>query len=171
MGIKKLFGAFTIASCALLCGCEGKSVYKNAEQYLGNRPRKELNEVVGDRSYMNEKAVIAQSKLDSIAYRDVFNTTEAAKDSSKVAEFNKIANQNRSDKVYKMLADKATVNEYNKISEDAWKKRWNFPSSLELEYIQHKNDSIAYRQFFEKHNLLNGKTLKLFNKISKQIRP
>lgn len=169
MGIKKLAGALTISAGALLSGCNEITVYERAEQYMGNKLQKELNEVVGDRIGINEHSILTQSKLDSVAYRDVFETTQAAKDSSKVAEFTKIAQQNRSNDVYKKLADKATVKEYKNILKDSKKVRWN--DYWGHEYIQHKIDSIAYRQFFEKHNLLNDKTLKLFNKVSNQVKP
>lgn len=174
--MKNIMGALTIASAGLLSSCDGTTdAYNRAEKYMQNKTQSELNEVREHKdSYLGDYSsnIKTQSKLDSVAYRDVFMTTQAAKDSSKVAEFNKIAQQNRARDVHTLddvLANKVTVKEYNQIMKKAMNGAK--PSCFTYEYPQYKTDSVAYRQFFEKHNLLDVKTLKMFNKVSKQIKP
>lgn len=175
VNIKNIAGALTIASGTLLAGCDGTNVYKRAEQYMQNKLQKELNEVTSNRSssmYDFSNYAKTQSKLDSAAYRDVFENTHATKDSSKVAEFNKIARQNLAisyEDLKVKLANLATVKEYGKIQKEA--HSYSKLGSFTYEYMQYKTDSIAYRKFFEKHNLLNKKTLKIFNRVTRQIKP
>ena len=175
VGMKNLMGTLTIASSTLLTGCSGTSVYERAEQYMQDKPQTEFNEVINNGNFLGGSSkpyITTQSKLDSVAYRDVFESTQGIKDSSKVAEFNKIAQQNRGEnlsEVSRKLANNTKAKDYNKIINDS--RKYNKVGYFAEEYIQHKTDSLAYRKFFEKHNLLDSKTLKMFNKVSKQIKP
>ena len=175
--VKNTIGLFTIAYSTLTTGSSCTNVYKRAEQYMQDKPQTEFNEVVsnGNGNFTNgyfSPYIATQSKLDSVAYRDVFESTQGIKDSSKVAEFNKIAQQNRGEnlsEVSRKLANNTKVKDYNKIINDS--RKYNKVGYFAEEYIQHKTDSLAYRKFFETHNLLDSKTLKMFNKVSKQIKP
>ena len=72
-----------------LTGCDSRITYNNkAEEYMADKPAKEYLQM--EKGWRNEKMRYAdiQSSLDSVAYKDIFNGTKAAKDSSKVAEFN-----------------------------------------------------------------------------------
>lgn len=176
VGLRNVTGVLAIVSGTLLTGCSGKFVYERAKQYMQDKPQTEFNEVVNNGDYFTrspEAYIKTQSKLDSVAYRDVFETTQGIKDSSKVAEFNKIAQQNRGENLSEIsakLANKTKVKDYNKIINDS-RKYYFKPGYYTQEYIQYKTDSLAYRKFFEKHNLLDSKTLKMFNEVSKQIKP
>ena len=173
--IKNVAGAMTIASSTLLAGCAGTSVYERAEQYMQDKTQSELNEVKNNGNPFcgsSQPNIKTQSKLDSVAYRDVFEATQGVKDSSKVAEFNKIAQQNRGrnlSEIMTKLAHNAKVKDYGKIINDS-RKSFKHGYFAE-EYIQYKSDSLAYRKFFEKHNLLDSITLKMFNNVSKKIKP
>lgn len=167
-------------SLLLVDACTQRSVKDRAAEYLQDRPKnlydqvmiREPQAIVRDEYNIN---YIRQSKLDSVAFRDVFNSTVAAKDSSKVAEFNKIAATYRASsrtECEEILANITTLREFNNIKNKASKAGAILADySTRYEYLQHKTDSIAYRRFFEKNNLLNKKTLSRFNQVIKKIKP
>ena len=172
--IKRVLGAIAITSCALT-GCKfDPNIRERAQEYMQYKPIKEYEQVITGLYSRYHSPSITQSKLDSVAFRDVFNGTNAVKDSSKVAEFNKIASVNRASNVIDDLKKTGvSVKEFHEIRKEAD----NIASSLKKvgdpfhEHMQFKTDSIQYRKFFEKHNLLNGKTLKHFNEVCKKIKP
>lgn len=178
-----------------LTGCDSSGIkYNNkAEEYMADKPAKEYIQM--EKGWRNEKMRYAdmQSSLDSVAYKDIFNGTKAAKDSSKVAEFNKIAAKMKVDKninTYneafknldnKMLdmgittkAHKTNLKEYKnyKYTESIlWMSHSYSDNSKVLQCRQFKTDSIAYNQFFKKHNLLNDSVISQITKVSKKIKP
>jgi hypothetical protein len=126
----------------------------------------------------------AQASLDSVAFRTLFNSTEAVKDSAKVAEFNKIAVNNRipeyisSQKGADMYFSRKLREKVNSL--DDMKKIQSYigayystsETGAELSKKQYISDSINYTRFFERHKLLNDSTLKEGLKITTQkIRP
>lgn len=121
----------------------------------------------------------AQSKLDSVAFRDVFEATNALKDSSLILEFNQIAKKaepptiNESTMKLKnnLRNTKIRVKDYSEISTNHSKKLFQVGEKVASEYLQFIADSINYRRFFEKHNLFNTKTQDMFHKISQKIKP
>lgn len=158
-----------IGASIVLTGCSNPTSVKNIEQYMEqtNRSQKELNSIIDKTKNSTSYYVGVQSKLDSMAYRDIFMTTTANKDSAKVAEFNKIASKGRMimiDPEKKLIETNISIKEYKQISTAKNGKNW-------FENIQYATDSINYRKFFKENNLLNKKTLNLFNNISKQIKP
>lgn len=171
MSIRSIIGGIVVGTTALFgssCSNVGNStsVEKRAKEYMQDKPRIQYEEAINhyNTPFLN------QSKLDSVAYRDVFNTTPAAKDSSAIAEFNKIAKENlASSDIYqnKALARVTSVKEYDNIMTNVNK----INVSTRKTYLQYVTDSIAYRKFFEKHNLLDKNTLDLIKNISKRIRP
>ncbi len=162
-----------VASSVLLSGCSPYSSPENAKKYMQNRPQQELDEVL---SSVNKPVNVitlydyagVQSKLDSVAYKDIFMTTNAVKDSAKIAEFNKIAGIGktvRGNLTQKLRETGVTVNEFDQIIDKApWTEK-------RYEYFQFVTDSLNYRKFFKKHNLLNKKTMKMIKDISKRIKP
>lgn len=163
-----------------------------------------LNELVPDKEkaaqimkgwakYNPEKcAAIAQSSLDSIAYKNLFDSTELAKNSDIVKEFNKIAKNNIPDerwgfptyahKMDEILASHGiSKKEMNKYHMENQIGRETFPDgSLRCtsrdNYVarakyQFKIDSVAYHRFFEQHNMMNNEIKKGFKEISKRIKP
>lgn len=172
--IKKMLGVIAIGSCALT-GCKlDPNLNERTKEYMMDKPIKEYEQVIEGFNSRYHSNNVTQSKLDSVAFRDVFNGTNAAKDSSKVAEFNKIASVNRASYVIDNLKKTGvSTREFDEIRKEADKLSWS-PKKVGdpyHEHIQFKTDSIQYRKFFEKHNLLNEKTLKHFNNVCKKIKP
>ena len=174
MLVNKIKSAIVGAS-VVLAGCNGPVSHKNAEKYMMNKPQKELEAVIEQpnprKSIYTEAYVRTQSNLDSVAYRDVFMATNASKDSDKVAEFNKIAAKGKMGNdlsTRKLVETNVTAKEYNKILDDV---RGTFGSERYYERLQYATDSINYRKFFDKNKLMTPKVEKLFNTVSKQIKP
>lgn len=163
-----------IGASLVLTGCGEPTSVDNAQRYMenNNKTQIELENII---KYKNSKKPIeesyytgVQSKLDSVAYRDVFMTTQASKNSSKVEEFNKIAAKGKMETYnakQKLMETNISVKEFKQITEGPHKgTNW-------YENIQYATDSINYRKFFKDNKLLDKKTLNLFNKVSQQIRP
>lgn len=177
-----------------LTGCDSGITYNNkAEEYMADKPAKEYLQM--EKGWRNEKMRYAdiQSSLDSVAYKDIFNGTKAAKDSSKVAEFNKIAAKMKVDKNIKTYEEafknldnktlnmgittkehKMNLKEYNNYEYKKSVGRFiynHIDNSKVLQCRQFKADSIAYNKFFKKHNLLNDSVISQITKVSKKIKP
>lgn len=162
-----------VATSVILSGCSPYSSPGKAQEYMQNKPQQELDEVLSSVNKpvkvitLHDYAVV-QSKLDSVAYKDIFMTTNAVKDSTKLAEFNKIAGIGRmtqGDLTQKLKETGITVKEFDKIIDEApWTEK-------RYEHFQFATDSINYHKFFKKHNLLNKKTLKMIKDVSKRIKP
>ena len=159
-----------VAAAALVTRGACERVVSRAERYMENRPQKELDMLlVGNDGSYKEHAKI-QSRLDSTAFRDIFNGTAAAKDSATVEEFNKIAASYRADEaattdgkivqsIRNKLIDKGiTVKELGDIYTPAVTK------------FQHKADAWAYRNFFNKLGIWHD-VEKSFNDASTIICP
>ncbi|DAA97797.1 TPA: hypothetical protein CPT80_01265 [Candidatus Gastranaerophilales bacterium HUM_9] len=164
-----------VGASVVLAGCNGPASHENAKKYMMNKPQKELEAVIEHpnprKSIYTEAYVRTQSNLDSVAYRDVFMATNASKDSSKVAEFNKIAAKGKMEMhipTKKLVETNITAKEYNEILDGV---RGTFGSERYYERIQYATDSINYRKFFDKHKLMTPKVEKFFNTVSKQIKP
>lgn len=177
-----------------LTGCDSGITYNNrAEKYMADKPAKEYIQM--EKGWRNDNMRYAdmQSSLDSVAYKDIFNGTKAAKDSSKVAEFNKIAGQMKVDKNIKTYNEafknldnkildmgittkehKMNLKEYNNYQcteHTGWVRHREIDNSKVLQCRQFKTDSIAYNKFFKKHNLLNDSVINQITKVSKKIKP
>lgn len=163
-------GMLTLSSC--------NDVDNRANQYLS-----ENNHSMNDYNNIKESnlCIERQSKLDSIAYRDIFNSTQASKDSANVAEFNKIASkmrgktdkinnsENMLNSIKKKMADaNISVKEFNSIEESSYKFR---SSATVINNLQHHADDWAYRKFFKKIGIMNDSIAKKCDKISLKIRP
>lgn len=168
-------GAVTLATCNTLLTCNrnsGSDVLSAAKQYCteNNKTVEEFDEIkhAGGRDKK-------MSKLDSIAYSDIFKTTKLAQDSTKVAEFNKIAAKNRSLTTYEdepffynfairsFLNDKATkygmhFKDYEKMQEKD-----------DVAYRQNYIDNFVYQKFFKDNNVLDKKVKALCDAYSKRI--
>jgi len=174
--IGKLIGAMAFAGAVSLSSC-GSDVRDRAQRYAEEtgKTQKELINIKepGFRAHQSDLYTDVQSKLDSTAYYDVFKSTQAVKDSSKVAEFNKIAQKGRlseaNNSIEKLIETGVSAKEFKKIKDEAPAVIRN--DNAYFEYYQYKTDSINYKKFFDKHNLLDKKAAKLFNKVSKMIKP
>lgn len=168
----------------------------NMKKYMmeTNRTQAELNQLTKGLSSNNVKDLtVAQSRLDSMAYRDLFNTTSAAKDSTKVANFNKIAaryradfDQNTSfyeygqnmdtkyDKPILSIVDKLTnANISVKELEDikAKTKEQTVSDDIKLYYLQHFADDWAYRKYFQKIGIYKDGMAEKCDELSEQLKP
>lgn len=182
------------------CSNNESDTVKSRKQVLGelmdNKPVRQFETVMagfdgyGD-SFMKESKV--QSSLDSVAYGDVFKKTKLAKDDEAKAEFKAIAGQTRPDlmpengydEISEALDEKikdlkiskksyeANEKEYEKMT-----KRVNGWIGGHDEYLkdkiiatkQFKADSVAYRRFFKKHDLLKDVAEEL-KEVAKKVKP
>ena len=173
--IRKILGLMAIIGSCALTGCQqDPSLPQRITEYMKGKPIKEYDQVIEGYHSRYHSNSVTQSKLDSVAFRDVFNCTNAVKDSSKVAEFNKIASVNRaSDVINNLKKTGVSTREFHEIHKEANKLSWLIKKVGDpyREQMQFKADSIQYRKFFEKHHLLDKKTLKHFNEVCKKIKP
>ncbi len=177
MFVNKIKSAIVGAS-VVLAGCNSGVSHDNARKYMMNKPQQELDAVIVKPDAKNvdyrESYVRTQSNLDSVAYRDVFMATNASKDSSKVAEFNKIAAKGKMEMhipTKKLVETNITAKEYHNVLNQVSTTGVIYLSDNYFEKIQYATDSINYRKFFDKHKLMTPKVEKFFNTVSKQIKP
>ena len=170
----KTFMPIAAAGMLSLASCE--TVQDRAKDYMSgtNRTQKELEELTN-----NTNAQTIQYKLDSLAYRDIFNSTQAAKDSTCAAEFNKVAAKMRPetnggmwDDIYavddKLIREGISIKEFNEIKEkDSWLK----DDRKRVNTSQHYADDWAYRKLFEKIGIMNDSIAKKCDEVSEKIRP
>lgn len=168
-----------LAAAALLAGASScSSVDDRAKKYMidNNYTQKDLNSIT-ESMY----PTTVQSKLDSAAYRDIFMSTEAAKDSAATAEFNKIAARFRANE--DAGASKNKISDIKNKATDAGisaKTMDYIDKSADISFIysdvpkaniyQHLVDDWAYRTFFKKIGLSDS----IFNKcdeVSRKIAP
>ena len=154
---------------------------KKAEQLMSNWA-----------GYNEEKqAVMAQSTVDSLGYRNLFDGTNLAKDSAAVEEFNKIAKNNLPDKkwgfptysnemdrimrghgitqtqIYKFKGENQVGRETFSTGEVRFTAR---DTDVARARYQFQIDSVAYQRFFEKNNLINKDFQNKITNLSKKIK-
>lgn len=182
--LKKISLGMAMTMGLLLSGCSEKpnTAKERAIRYMNNKTNAEVEKVIQPLTEYPQNSYLyaqVQSNLDSVAYRDVFEKTQGAKDSAIVSEFNTIAS-----KAKPPLWGETTVKMKNNLLKTRIKRQTYvditskfsnvFFSSGEIkgyELLQLMTDSINYRNFFNKHKLLDEKTLKHFKEVTKKIRP
>lgn len=157
-----------LAAGLTLSACMSAPLPNKVKAYLEHRPTKEFLNFESDCYEKNYNRAQVQAKFDSLAYRDIFNATNAINDSNAVKEYNEIANKTiqlkDEDNIIRELENTdIPFKEYNRICKHK-------PGTC-TSYKQYALDSILYRRFFEKHNLLDEPTLNRFNEISTEIKP
>lgn len=166
-------------------------------ELMDNKPMRQYEGVMagleGYDSYMKESKV--QSAVDSVAYGDVFKKTGLGKNEEAKAEFRAIAQQTRpeldmvhveyndvSNSLDEKIKDlgitkkayEANEKEYSKMTTSYHK--WLGGSEQEplrdkiIAAKQFKADSVAYRKFFKKHDLLKEVAEEL-TAVAKKVRP
>lgn len=161
-------GLLTLSAC--------NDVYDRAAEYMADKPHSEYLEVTG-----SHNAIIIQSKLDSVAYRDIFMGTKAAKDSALVAEFNKIAGKTRGydnselrlwekkEKIRESIIKQGiTTRELKAIDRH---DSYSNGDVSRVNLFQHYADDWAYRKFFKKAGIMNNEIAKQCDEVSEKIRP
>ena len=101
--------------------------------------------------------------LDSLVYRDLLNGSKLAKDSSTVAEFNRIAATNRavsSDFETNLLNEGLSAKEYNKIRD-----------CINAREQQFLSDKILYGKLFKEKGLMTKDFAKRFLAVSRFADP
>ena len=163
-------------------------------ELMAERPQSEKDLIMrGWTLHDKEKhAVEAQSSIDSLAYRKVFEGTELSKNSDAVKEFNKIAKESRPDRMwgfptYTKKMDEILKNhgissdEINKYKAENQRGRETFPGGfarytsrdnrVAIAKHQFKVDSVSYKRFFEKHGMINEAVNNGFKTVSKKFKP
>ena len=146
----KTFLPITLAGAITLTACDSE-IKSLAHQYCV-----ENNKTVKD--YDNIENTIGAdkkiSKLDSIAYSDIFNATKLIKDSAKVAEFNKIASQLRSSSY-----DQQNVESFLKTkAKNSGMLLKDYDEMCKYDnnaYYQHFLDNFVYQKFFNDNGVLD----------------
>lgn len=163
-------GGFLVHNQNKLAEERRNNIAARVESYMENRPHAEFIEIQNQAYGYGNPKVYMQSSLDSLAYREIFTSSQAAADSAAVNEFNKIASSMRRTPksstmyctdLYNKLGKMVTHKQFKQIENEA----------EDIVTLQFKADSVAYRRFFEKHGLLNDSTLKKFTAVAKKIRP
>lgn len=154
-------GLATLTSCT---SCSDSYSRTKDYCYKHGKTQEEFEEIVnaGGDKWNSAKR---QSKLDSMAYRDIFNTTSAVKDSATVAEFNKLAKKYLTDgetsKKCKenLKAEKISAKEYGDI----------FYNSDTSPQMQHEADKWGYRNFFKKIGIMTPEFEKKCDEAEKEM--
>ena len=140
-----------------------------AKRYMEYKPYAEFQEVTSTGNLAH-----TQSKLDSVAYKDLFLTTQAGKDSSNVAEYNKIAAKMKGyDPQGTNYLDIQDRIEQSSIKAGITTKEFNnIRRSREAWDAQYSADKWAYGNFFNKLGLMNDENfVKHFEDVAEKIKP
>jgi len=167
-------------------------------ELMDSKPMRQYEKVMagfdGYDGFMKESKI--QSSLDSVAYGDVFKKTKLAKDEEAKAEFKAIAEQMRpeltlgssfeeiSDELDEKIKDlniskksyEANQKEYSKITQtvSTWlglgKSKQEPVEDKIIATKQFKADSVAYRRFFKKHDLIKDVAEEL-KEVAKKVKP
>ena len=160
----KTFIPITLASALTLIACDS-DVKSLAHQYCveNNKTAKEYRDIATTMG--SDKQI---SKLDSMAYLDIFKGTRLAKDSAKVAEFNQIASSYRN----QIVDRKATLafQEKKAISSGMSLRDYNeMCKSNNHAWRQHNLDNFAYQKFFQENGVLDKNVEQKCDEYSKNI--
>lgn len=171
-------------SASTLTGCEQPQQPRTTlNNYMANRPAKEYIAIKNGWREGIGGIADAQHSFDSVAYTRLFEATEVAKDSAKVAEFNKIAAKTKlknditcktafKEFDNKLLLEGITLTDYQNFEKELNIKRDILgvrninDSKNKLKLMQFKLDSLTYGHFFEKE--IN---VKAFIDVAKKIKP
>ena len=160
-------GLFVLSSC--------NDVRLRTQQYLNSAPSSALREMIDV-----DNPTLIQSRLDSMAYRDIFEGNIASKDSNLVAEFNKIASNTRGynndddisakkNKIENCLKEQGIT--HQELEDIKNKEHFAFGNLSKLNTFQHYADDWAYRKFFEKIGIMDEKMNAKCDSVSDVIRP
>lgn len=115
-----------------------------------------------------ENLTTKMSKLDSMAYRDIFESTRLAKDSNAITEFNSIADFYRSNK--ESEEDTKAFQEETAIEDGMLFKDYNEMTHSASTYLrQHILDRFAYQKFFQTKGVYNDNVKAKCDKYSDDI--
>ena len=187
-----ILGTLLAGSSALMTGCGDSnwSTTSRLHQYMKDRgdTQAALDSIIENtksNDYSRE-AILRQSAVDSIAYRDLFLTTRAARVSAAVSEFNKIAAKaslvdvtkspyHSSSDYKKLFIEKAKKEGLLILDADKWLE--NFPDESDYRNtgrfaadVQQHADKYFYQTFFRKNRLLTGDFKIRFDSIANVLK-
>lgn len=128
------------------------------------------NNVVKTSESMNQSGEdysLVQAELDSAAYRNIFNSTVAAKDSDAVAQFNELASNMKStfNELDRMITDEG-------ISKKEYCMKDFHLGDLDTSRVyQHFVDTWMYKNFFNKLGILTEDVEKKCDAAAKRTKP
>ena len=193
-----LGSAMTLSSCGDSPSMVQHSREKVLTEIMADKPVKDFDKIVENWGYGYSGDIKAQSSLDSVAYRNIFEGTVLANNSDKVKEFNAIAKNARPDaksvpntceynqviqaqdsKIKDLGISKKAFDlsqkEYEKIgsrhSNGIAGTRWEPDYSKIIATRQYKADSLAYNNFFKENKVLTDSLRKEIKKVAKVIKP
>lgn len=152
-----------LTACTILSGC--MRVSDRAYDYCvkANKTAKEYNEIVWP---YNESQ--RQARLDSMAYRDIFEKTAGKDDKVLTKKFEDLADRLCIDSGEKRLYSQVLLDENISLEEYANCAR---EANITNVHGQHYGDNWAYRNFFEKQGLMNDSIKHLCDSIQEIIKP
>lgn len=160
--LKKIFpfalGAMALASCTQPMG----KIKEYCEEY--DKSAVEYKECID--KCEGKFSPKDQAVLDSLVYRDLLNTTKLAKDSSAIAEFNKIAATNKydeqkySDFENNLLENGISTKEYN-----------NIRSHVSPAGRQFESDKVLYGKLFREKGVMTKEFEARFKAFSRFLDP
>ena len=111
---------------------------------------------------------LKQAELDSAAYRNIFNSTNAVKDSDKVAQFNNLAADMKStfNEIDRMLIEEGISSKEYKMEDF---KLANDVDTCKV--YQHFADSWMYKNFFKKIGILTDDVAKQCDEAAVKTKP
>ncbi len=168
----KTFRPVALAGLLSLCACS--DVTQRANDYMQDKPYSEFVELTKP-----SNTTLIQSRLDSLAYRDIFNGTKLANDSASVAEFNKIAAscrgyKNEDDCSQRIIAITKGLTAQGVLTKDFTKIIDicnSFDGLVKANKFQHYADYYAYRNFFAKKGIMTDELSKQCDEVSEKISP
>lgn len=197
--VRNIIGGIVAFGMSLLNpACTTPDVIKNTEdrervltEIMTDRPQTELDAIYKEiHNDYGIKAEELQHKIDSVAFKDMFEGTQLVKDSNFVAEYNEMMTKTRvpycndfkkktqgryfadNEKMTSTLHEMVTVGEMQKLNKShimpGSKLDLKRPTSDGLQYYI---DSIANSKLFEKYGLLDSAGMDKFSKICKKVRP
>ena len=117
----------------------------------------------------NEKIYGYQAILDSLVYRDLLNNSDLAKDSSAIAEFNKISTNSR---YRSSLEGRNEVFENFLVESDISTKDYQFIMDKNSpENRQFYADKYLFKKFFTEKGLMTEDFAKKFEHVSTFLKP
>ena len=160
----KTFLPITLVGAMTLTSCESQ-IPKVAHQYCieHGKTAKDFHSIMeleGDA----EKV----SKLDSVAYSDIFRGTKLAKDSAKVAEFNKFASENSCKSAW---ANEVKDAQKNKARNNGMSLK-EFDKMCSYEHLAHRQnflDNYMYKKFFKENGILDKNVEKQCDEYSNHV--
>lgn len=177
------------AGTMCLAGCNFSTEQKLHDHMLIKAyPKKTLDSILDatKRDDIVKEAVVRQSTVDSMAYRELFNATELVNDSVAVAEFNQIARKASLENVEKpegwdfktyrdhtvntAIKDGITVKEAEALDKSLCPETLYQTESAYAAKLQSIADKYFYENYFKGYNLFDNKKFeKEFERTAKKL--